>query len=185
MYKNARPTRAEVSDIANAVLDGADAVMLSGETTIGKYPVEAVRIMAETAENTERYLDYNHQITPQKHNSIMNNIAASVVHVANNLGVDAILASTLSGKTARRISILRPNSIILAACTDEKTALSLAFNFGVYPTLVPVLKSTDEIIETAIEASKKELGLKSGDTVVVAGGFPLSNSTNFMKIEEI
>lgn len=185
MTKKARPTRAEVSDIANAVLDGTDAVMLSNETTIGKYPVEAVQIMAETCENVEAYLDYEHQILPIDMDSIRRTIAHSVVMAANSLGIETILVSTLSGKTARHISTLRPNAIILATCTSEKVARLLSFHFGVYASVVPMLDTTDKIIESTIEKGKTILGLKTGDRVVVTGGFPLTKSTNFMKIEEI
>lgn len=185
MTKKARPTRAEVSDVANAVLDGTDAVMLSNETTIGKYPLEAVKIMAETVENVENYLDYDHQILPIDMDSIRRTIAHSVVIAANSLEVDAILVSTISGKTARHISTLRPEAIIIATCTSEKVARLLAFHFGVYASIVPMLNTTDEIIESTIEKGKELLGLKVGDRVIVTGGFPQKKSTNFMKIEEI
>lgn len=185
MTKKARPTRAEVSDVANAVLDGTDAVMLSNETTIGKYPLEAVKIMAETVENVENYLDYNHQILPIDMDSIRRTIAHSVVIAANSLKIDAILVSTISGKTARHISTLRPEAIIVAACTSEKVARLLSFHFGVYATIVPTLYTTDEIIDSTIEKGKNLLGLQTGDRVVVTGGFPLTKSTNFLKIEEI
>ncbi len=184
MTKKIRPTRAEVSDVANAVLDGTDAVMLSNETTIGLYPVEAVSIMAETCENTENYLEYEHGIYP-KSNDIMSTIAHSVVVASNSIDASAILAATLSGDTARHISALRPRSIILATCTTDKVARSLAFHFGVYPSVVPTSYTTDEIIENAVYAGKRILGLQSGEKVVVTGGFPQSKSTNFLKIEEI
>ncbi len=184
MTKKIRPTRAEVSDVANAVLDGTDAVMLSNETTIGDYPVEAVSIMAEICENTENYLEYEHATHP-KESDIMSTIAHSVVVASNSIDASAILAATLSGDTATRISALRPRSIILAACTTEEVARSLAFHFGVYPSVVPTASTTDEIIDHAVEAGKRILGLQSGERVVVTGGFPQSNSTNFLKIEEI
>jgi pyruvate kinase len=185
MTQKVRPTRAEISDVANAVLDGTDAVMLSNETTIGKYPVEAVEIMAETCENVEKYLDYDHQILPTNMETVMKTIAHSVVLAANSLEVAAILTSTLSGRTARRISTLRPKSIILATCTSEEVSRSLAFHFGVYTSVVPMFHTTDEIIENAIFKGKEILGLEKGDRVVVVGGFPQAKRTNFMKIEEI
>lgn len=184
MTKKIRPTRAEVSDVANAVLDGTDAVMLSNETTIGAYPVEAVSIMAEICENTENYLEYEHTVYP-KNNDIMSTIAHSVVVASNSIDASAILAATLSGDTAIHISALRPKSIILATCTKESVARSLAFHFGVYPSVVPTANTTDEIIANAVSTGKRVLGLQSGEKVVVAGGFPQSNSTNFLKIEEI
>lgn len=184
MTKKIRPTRAEVSDVANAVLDGTDAVMLSNETTIGAYPVEAVSIMSEICENTENYLEYEHTIYP-KNNDIMSTIAHSVVVASNSIDASAILAATLSGETAIHISALRPKSLILATCTKESVARSLAFHFGVYPSVVPTAHTTDEIIANAVSAGKRVLGLQKGEKVVVAGGFPQSNSTNFLKIEEI
>ncbi len=184
MTKQIRPTRAEVSDVANAVLDGADAVMLSNETTIGNYPLEAVSMMAETCENTEKYLIYEHGVYP-KEKSIMATIAHGVVVASNSLDIAVILASSLSGNTAKHISSLRPQSPILALVTEERVARSLALHFGVYPTIVPISYTTDEIIENALEMGKKLFSLKKGDKVVVTGGFPQHKSTNFMKIEEI
>ncbi len=184
MTKKIRPTRAEVSDVANAVLDGADAVMLSNETTIGEYPVEAVEIMAETCENTEPYLAYEHGVYP-KEKSIMDTIAHSVVVAANSLEVSLILASSLSGNTAKHISALKPKSIILALVTEPRVARALALHFGVYAELVPLSYTTDEIIENAITVGEKKFHLQKGDKVVITGGFPQHKSTNFLKIEEI
>ena len=184
MTKKIRPTRAEISDVANAVLDETDAVMLSNETTIGDYPVEAVTIMAETCENTEKYLEYEHSIYP-KETDIMSTIAHSVVVAANNIDASAIVTSTVSGRTAKHISALRPRSVILATCPEEKIARSLAFHFGIYPCVVPAFHTTDEIIETAIKTAKRELNLQSGEKIVISGGFPQVKSTNFLKIEEI
>lgn len=187
MKKNVRPTRAEISDIANAVLDGTDAVMLSGETTTGKHPIEAVRFMAETCESTERAIDYKNPIIPINKDNIASTIAHSVVESANLLDVKVIIASTLTGYTARKISALRPKSLILATCPDEKAMRSLALNFGVYTSYVPKYDSTDTIIEVSIEKAKEYLALKEKDIVVVTGGLPNGNkrSTNFLKIEEI
>lgn len=185
MTNKIRPTRAEVSDVANAVLDGTDAVMLSNESTIGKYPIEAVAIMAQICENVENHLDYDSMIIPHRKKTIRNTIAQSVVVAANNLQVSAIVASTLSGKIARRISTLRPSSIIIAACTKEEVARSLALSYGVYAEVVPVLNSADEIAENAVEISKKMLNLNPGDKIITTGGSPLGKSTNFLKIEEI
>ncbi len=185
MYTSSRPTRAEVTDIANAVLDGTDAVMLSGETTVGKYPIDAAKYMADICENTEKYLDYNHQICPVKSSDIVSVVASSVVTSANALDVKAIVAPTTSGITAKKISTLRPKSIILAPCTTKKAAISLALNFGVYTTLVPVLETTDEIIEYSKKEAIKYMNLQEKDKIIIAGGFPKNLSTNFMKIEEI
>ncbi len=188
MYKNARPTRAEVTDIANAVLDGTDAVMLSGETTTGKYPIEAVRYMAEIVENTEKYLDYENVVKPDYEADITDTIARSVVDASNMLDVKVIVAATLSGLTAKKISNLRPKTIILAACPTEKVAHLLSLRFGVYTTLLPVYESTDDMVEEAINKTKEFMNLKENDLIVVTGGFPNNapiKSTNFLKIEKI
>lgn len=188
MYKNARPTRAEVTDIANAVLDGTDAVMLSGETTTGKYPIDAVKYMAEIVENTEKYLDYENIEKPVYEADITDTIARSVVDASNMLDVKVIVAATLSGYTAQKISNLRPKTIILAACPTEKVAHSLSLRFGVYATLLPVYESTDDMVEEAIKRTKKIINLKEKDLIVITGGFPNNGpikTTNFLKIEQI
>lgn len=188
MYKNARPTRAEVTDIANAVLDGTDAVMLSGETTTGKYPVDAVRYMAEIVENTEKYLNYEKIVKPDYEADITDTIARSVVDASNMLDVKVIIAATLSGFTAKKISNLRPKTIILAECPTDKVARSLALRFGVYSVNLPVYDNTDELINEAIIRAKKFANLKENDLIVVTGGFPNNTpikSTNFLKIETI
>ena len=188
MYKNARPTRAEVTDIANAVLDGTDAVMLSGETTTGKYPIDAVRYMAEIVENTEKYLDYENIVKPDYEADITDTIARSVVDASNMLDVKVIVAATLSGFTAKKISNLRPKTIILAACPTEKIAHFLSLRFGVYTTLLPVYESTDDMVEEAIAKTKEFMNLKENDLIVITGGFPNNapvKSTNFLKIERV
>ena len=185
MKKSARPTRAEVSDVANAVFDGTDAVMLSGETTMGKFPVETVKYMADICESTEHYLDYDNQVSPILTNDITAAIATSVVDSANILNVDAIVAATISGNTARKISALRPKSIILATCPNMKTAYTLALNFGVYSRVVPILDTTDEVVESCKKEAIDFLKLSSGNQIIIAGGFPKNNSTNFMRIEKI
>lgn len=188
MYTSARPTRAEVSDIANAVLDGCDAVMLSGETTIGKYPAEAVKFMADICENSEKYYDYDYEFDSERKHDITETIARSVVASAKLLDIKVIVAATMSGYSAKRISNLKPDSFILAACPTEATARSLALNWGVYAVLVPVYNSTDEVVTDAKAKAKEFMELKEHDVIVVTGGFPNNTevkSTNFMKIEEI
>jgi len=187
MKKSARPTRAEVSDVANAVLDGTDAVMLSGETTMGKFPIEVVRYMASICENTEKYYDYEYSFDEAYAQDITTTIAHNVVQSANILDVKAIIATTMSGATARMISNLKPQSIVLAACSSEAVARSLALSFGVYPTILPVYDTTDEVINNAVNVAKEYLNLKDKDIVIVTGGFPRSgeHATNFLKIQEI
>ena len=188
MKKNARPTRAEVSDVANAVLDGTDAVMLSGETTTGKHPIEVVKYMAEICENAEKYYDYNKTFNSIREVDITETIAKSVVDSASMLDVKVIVAATMSGYSARKISNLKPNSFILATCPSDEVARSLALNWGVYPKTVHVYNSTDEIVEDAKIHAANFLNLQKGDIIVITGGFPnnsITKKTNFIKIDEI
>ncbi len=187
MKKSARPTRAEVSDVANAVLDGTDAVMLSGETTMGKFPVDVVRYMANICENTEKYYDYDYKFDDAFEETITTTIAHNVVESANLLDVKTIVAATISGSTAKMISNLKPQSTILAACPNEQIARSLALNYGVIPTILPIYDTTDEVINNAVKVAKETLNLKDKDVVIITGGFPRSekHATNFLKIQEI
>ena len=188
MKKNSRPTRAEISDVANAVLDGADAVMLSGESTVGKYPIETVEYMAKICEVTERHASYQGKFSYTQRVGITQTIANCVVESASMLHAKLIVASTVSGFTARKISNLKPDCLIVAACPNEEVARRLALNWGVYPVLVPMLETTDEVIQASIEAAKKFMPLNKGDIIVITGGLPntgVRKSTNIMKIEEI
>lgn len=188
MKKNIRPTRAEVSDIANAVIDGTDAVMLSGETTAGKYPVLAVKSMADVCDNTEKYLDYERNVETTFKNDVPSTIARSIKEATNDLDIKAIVAATMSGYTARKISNLRPSTIILAACPDENIARKTMLNFGVYPVIQHQSMSTDELVNACKKQAKDFFDLQTGDYVIITGGFPNNmavNKTNYMKIEEI
>lgn len=188
MKKNIRPTRAEVSDIANAVMDGTDAVMLSGETTAGKHPILAVKSMADVCENTEQYLDYKCNVETTFKNDIPSTIARSIKEATNDLDIKAIVAATMSGYTARKISNLRPNTIILAACPNESVARKTMLNFGVYPVVQKLGMSTDELVNACKKQAKAFFNLQTGDYVIITGGFPNNmaiNKTNYMKIEEI
>ena len=187
MKKNARPTRAEVSDIANAVLNGTDAVMLSGETTMGKFPVETVKFMGEICESTEKYLDYKVNID-NVGKTVQGAIANSVVETANLLNAKLIVAATMSGQTARVISNLRPSCPILATCTSDVTARQLMLNWGVYPTVTSVHTSTDMIISDSKEKANEFVGKSNGETIIITGGFPIDNAfktTNFLKIDTL
>ena len=187
MYTNARPTRAEISDIANAVLDGTDAVMLSGETTLGKHPIDAVRYMAEACATAESYYNYDNKTEFAK-NTVPSAIAHNVVETANLLDIKVIVAATTSGYTAKKIATLKPKSAIIATCMSEKVAKSLALNYGVYPCVVEEFNSLDKIIKTAKEAAIKKANLKEKDKLILTGGFPKSigkKTTNFMKIDTI
>lgn len=185
-----RPTRAEVSDVANAVLDGVDAVMLSGETTIGNNPVLTLETMEKIIKSAEENIDYVDLLSKAKRTErtdITGLIAYSVADSANRLEAKAIVIPTISGYTARKMSRFRPSCPIIAISPDINTVNSLTLNFGVYSLLNTELNSFDKIIKTSIEKAVNVLGLEKGDKIIVTGGYPLKETkhTNFMKIEEI
>lgn len=184
MMENMRPKRAETSDIANAVFDGTDAVMLSGETTVGKHPIETVRAMANICEVAEKYAEFKYEPTE---NNITTAIARSVVDSVDILKAKLICAATMSGNTARVISNLKPNATILALCPDEKTGRKLALNWGVYPANVGVMNNTDDIIKASKEKAIEMYNLEKDDIIVITGSFPKHETkhTNLMKIEQI
>lgn len=189
MQENPRPTRAEVSDVANAVLDGTDAVMLSSETAIGKYPVETVKTMNKIIDEIENEINYNDLLLEYSRKDkidISMAIAYSTVDSANRVKASAIVCSTLSGNTAKKISHYRPGCPVIAISPDEKTVRGLSINYGIIPMNAPVVTSTDEIVQISVDAAKKALNLTQGK-IVIAGSFPLKkiSYTNFMKIEEI
>ena len=188
MMENNRPKRAETSDIANAVFDGTDAVMLSGETTIGKHPVETVAAMANICETAEKYAEFNYSDENERVVDAQSAIADAVVDTTKRLNAKLICAATISGSTARVISNLKPKATVLALVPDEKTGRRLALNWGVYPALLPVCNSTDEVLTKSVACAKDYTELVSGDIVVTTGGFPnnaVSRTTNLMKIEVI
>ncbi len=184
------PTRAEVTDVANAIIDGTDAVMLSEETAIGKYPLESIRIMAKIARTTENYLDsiWKERVTQWGGNikgiatTIKDAIARSVIAALNSIDIKYILTPTKSGETPRLISRFRPKQWILAFTTDEWVANTLLFSYGVYPFVVEN-RSEEEIIGVL----KKESLVKKGDAVLLTEGRPLGQTvgTNTMKIFRI
>ena len=186
MKKNSRPTRAEVTDVANAVLDGTDAVMLSGETTVGAYPVETVKYMASIASDAEEHSATHFGYLGKIGRTEC--IAKSAVDMTNYVDVKAIVAEAISGYSTRMISNFRPNCPILACCTTPEVARSLALNYGVYTTLVPLMDDTDELVELVKEKAIDYFKLESEDKIIITGGLPAVNNirlTNFMKIEEI
>lgn len=188
MMENNRPKRAETSDIANAVFDGTDAVMLSGETTIGKHPVETVEAMANICETAEKYAEFNYSDENERVVDTQSAIADAVVDTTKRLNAKLICAATISGSTARVISNLKPKATVLALVPDEKTGRRLALNWGVYPALLPVCNSTDEVLTKSVACAKDYTELVSGDIIVTTGGFPnntVSRTTNLMKIEVI
>ena len=170
MKKSARPTRAEVSDVANAVMDGTDAVMLSGETTTGKYPVETVSYMSQICEETERHVTFDELPDFRRKNNVVEMVSVAASTSANNLDAKLIVASTMSGYTARKISNLRPNALILAQCISESVARSLALYYGVYTKNIPVFDTTDEILNESLKNAKNFIELNKDDIIVITGG---------------
>lgn len=189
METSSRPTRAEVSDIANAVLEGVDAVMLSGETTIGLYPVETLETMSKIIEITEQdvnYYDFLDRTMRTEKQDTTGTIAYSVVESASRLKIKLIMTPTISGYTSKKISRFRPACPIVALSPDEKTIKNLTIYYGVYPILIDEIKTFDKMMEKSREEAIK-LGLEKNDKIIVTGGYPFKEirHTNFMKIEEI
>lgn len=187
MYESPRPTRAEVSDVANAILDGTDCVMLSGETTIGKYPIDAVSIMSRICEYVESTIDYSKHVAYTGSIGISDTIAKLVVEAAQYTDIKLIVTTTMTGFTARKISNLRPNSPILACCPSKHIAEKVVLNFGVKPIITDIYKSTDKMIENARKMAVNEFELKKGDLIIITGGFPIGEArrTNYLRIMEI
>lgn len=187
MKHNIRPTNAEVTDVANAVLQGCDAIMTSDETTMGEYPVETIQKMNEICEKVESYCRFENDSFVNTEKDITSTIAESVVTASNDIEAKVIVAATMSGHTARKISNLRPVAPILATVPNQKVARELALNYGVYPVLVKEYNSTDEVVNDGKEKAIAFAKLNKGDHVIITGGFPNTGNkiTNFMKIEEI
>lgn len=184
MYENPRPSRAEVSDVANAVLDGTDCVMLSGETTVGKYPIESVAIMSKICKYVESTIDYTKHPVYKGSIGISDTIAKLVVDAVEYSDIKLIVTPTMTGFTARKISNLRPNSFILACCPSNHIAKKVVLNYGVKPVITDIYESTDRVIENARKIAQKEFDLDEGDLIVITGGFPLGKSkkTNYLRI---
>lgn len=190
MIVNPRPTRAETTDVANAIYDGTSAIMLSGETAAGKHPVTAVEYMARIAERTERDIDYSKRFynsRPQSPCSVSDAISHATCAAAIDVEATAIITVTMSGRTARRISAHRPNHPIFCCSPDEMVVRQMNMSWGVYPIYIPQAKSTDELLDMAVNAVKNTGALKDGDLAVVTSGVPLnsSNSTNMMRVYSI
>ncbi|MDY0405353.1 pyruvate kinase [Virgibacillus sp. 179-BFC.A HS] len=190
MQRNPRPTRAEASDVANAIFDGTDAVMLSGETAAGKYPVESVKTMANIALKTETGLDYPAILRRRSHFSdmtITDAISQSVTHTAINLNVDAIITPTESGHTARMISKYRPKAPIVAVTSSDIVNRQLSLVWGVHSIIGEPAHSTDEMLEGAIDQGLGTGLFNRGSRVIITAGVPVgeSGTTNLMKIHII
>ncbi|SFM07957.1 pyruvate kinase [Gracilibacillus orientalis] len=190
MQRNPRPTRAEASDVANAILDGTDAIMLSGETAAGDYPIDAVETMSNIAKKAETAIDHKAMLDLRSKASdvtITDAISQSVNHSAMNLSVDAILTPTVSGFTARMISKYRPESPILAVTFEEHVSRKLALVWGVETIVGTLAHTTDDVLEEAIEQGLRTNHFKRGDRVIITAGVPVgeSGTTNLLKVHVI
>jgi pyruvate kinase len=190
MIDNPRPTRAEASDVANAILDGADAVMLSGETAVGRYPAQAVGMMRKIAVSTEAHFPYDVRIreaASQPARTVTDAISQATCEIAEELGARAIIASTRSGHTARMIAKYRPRTPILAPTPDAAVAARLALVWGVEPLLVPQFETTDEMIQKSVDAAKARGLARAGDLVVITAGVPIGGEgrTNMVKVHVV
>ena len=190
MIRNPRPTRAEVSDVANAVFDGTSCVMLSGETASGKYPLEAVATMVDTIKAAEQATDYwgrfrKVEFTPGR--SINDAVTHSCCLTAMDLEADAILTPTQTGHTARMISRFRPACPIVAFTTTERARRQLAISWGVKPVLAGYVDSTDRLFSMCVQSALKEGLVESGQMVVITAGIPIghSGSTNLIKAQVV
>ena len=191
MMVNPRPTRAEATDVANAIMDGTDAIMLSGETASGKYPVEAVTVMATLARRTEAALNYASVLATHNeacdHITTTDAISHATVQVAYELNAAAIITSTESGYTARMVSKYRPQAVIVAVTPKEKMLRRMLLLWGVQPVFVPQSSNTDEMMSNAITGAMASGWIKSGDLVVITAGIPvgITGTTNMIKVHTV
>ena len=189
MIHNPRPTRAEISDVANAVYDGSSAIMLSGETAAGKYPVAAVRNMAEIAKYTEDLIDYKKWFATTEY-QIKNNLDA-ISHATCAMAIDVnakcIVVNSISGRTARMVSRFRSPCDIVGITTDERAWRKLNLSWGVTPAMTEVYNSLDVVFYQALLCAKSVLKLKKGDNIVLTGGQTNgeTGNTNTIKVETI
>lgn len=191
MIENPRPTRAEITDVANAIYDGTSAIMLSGESAVGKHPVEAVETMARIAVTAEADIDYKsrfHKLrTAEPNRSVTEAISDATVTTAHDLNAAAVIAVTKSGNTARMISKYRPATPIVGATTDETVCRQLALSWGVIPVLCEEKQNTDDLFAHAVERALSSGIVKPGDLAVITAGIPLgvSGTTNMLKVQVV
>lgn len=190
MVRFPRPTRAEVSDVTNAIFDGSDCIMLSGETANGKYPVEAVETMARIADFAEQNIKYE-RIMEKNMNITMSSVPMAICHAsvttAREIGAAAIISATVSGSTARNVSRFRPESPIIAITPSKSVARKLSIHWGVFPIVADLYDSTDEMIDRTAVIAKEHGFVKDGDLVVITAGLPINfvGSTNMIKVHLI
>lgn len=190
MMENPRPTRAEITDVANAIYDGTSAIMLSGETAAGKYPVEAVRTMAAIAARTENdssYLGHMRKAPADSRMSIASATAHAATTTAADIKANAIITVSKSGETARLLSKRRSQTPIIACVLDEAILRTLTLSWGVTPLLMPYAHNTDELIELSVQTAEKAGLISMGDLVVVTAGVPvgISGTTNMVKVHMV
>jgi len=190
MMRNPRPTRAEVSDVANAIIDGTSAIMLSGETAAGLYPIEAVKTMDRVALATETTIDYWDQFDKETYDlkkNVSNAISHAACITARDLDAKAIVPMTYSGDTARLISRFRPDSPILAFTVSPRSQRQLNLSWGVTPALIDVVFDTDAVFEQGIRAAQSLIDLHQDDILILAGGTPvgMSGTTNAIKVHVV
>lgn len=190
MVKNPRPTRAEATDIANAVYDGTSAIMLSGETAAGAYPVEAVKTMVRIAERTEQDVDYRKRFFYHGRNAnpdITDAICHATCTTAHDLNVKAIVTVTKSGRSARMVSGYRPASNIIGCATSEKVCRQINLAWGVTPILIKEEKDVYDLFDNALRAAEKMNLLEKGDLTVITSGVPIgiSGTTNMIKVQNV
>ena len=187
MVENPRPTRAEAADVANAVLDGTDAVMLSEETAMGNYPAESVQMMDRIVRAAETALDRRKFEHLEEMGNTRDSITRSTYYIAKEIGVRAIITPTWSGSTANLVARFRPKQPILATTPNETTLDFLSFSWGVVPLFIPPSATLDDMIRNSIDAARNSGHVEVGDLVVITGGAPLhaSGKTNFLKVEKV
>lgn len=188
MVRNPRPTRAEASDVANAIFDGTDAIMLSGETAIGKFPVETVKTMARIAVRTEKALNYRdilQRTRIESSRTITDAISHATCTIAMDLGANAILTPTVSGFTARMVSRYRPKAPIFGLSAVEGTLAHLCLAWGVLPIKVPLVDGTDEMFQIGMDMCLEKGLIDKGDLIIFTAGVPIGvpGTTNLLKVE--
>lgn len=190
MITSPRPTRAEITDVANAIYDGTSAIMLSGETAAGKHPVEAVRTMALIAETTEKDINYVKRLTERPlsaEKNITNAISHAAVTTAHDIGASAVITVTKSGSTARNLSKFRPLCMIIGCTPNETVLRQMSMSWGVYPVFMDEKDNTDELFDSAVAAAEKAGFVSKGDVAVLTAGIPLgvAGNTNMLKVTTV